>query len=239
VDSLGASADPFVINALVDENPMVRWVARDAARKRALIRHFAMFYRERAAAADSPCRVAAAVGGLGEVGTAADVATLVELLAHDKPRVRAAAAYALARVDQSAAVERLPGMLNDSAPGVTHAVRDALQPLAVRVGADKIAALLESVETKHGRRDAFLLGTALSKWDALPLLIEGAADGDEDIRTLASMALQRWLDEQNRTFVQPTRRQVAAIDTALQSRRLALQRSQVDELGAILAIWRP
>lgn len=237
VDSLGADADPFILSALVDENRTVRELARYAARQRALVSDFATFYRERAAAADSPRRAAAAVRGLGEVGTADDVLTIMDFLAHDQPRVRAAAAHALARLDESVAVELLPEMLKDAAPGVTHAVRDSLRRFASRVGAAKIAALLEGVETKHGRRDAFRLAAALSRWDALPLLIEGAADADEEIRTLARSALRRWLDEQNKTFVQPTRQQMQVIEAVLESRRLALQRSEVGALRSILRFW--
>lgn len=237
VDSIGESADPFILEALVDPNYMVREPARAVARERGLVDNFGAFYRERAGSAKATRTIAAAVYGLGEVGTSDDVGTIVEYLAHTKPRVRAAAVYALARVDESVAVERLPALLSDSAPGVTHAVRESLRPLAGRVGLVRIFEVLEGVETKHGRRDAFLIGAALSKWDVLPLLIEGAADSDDGIRTLAGMALDRWLGAQNTTFIAPTKAQLRAIETALETRRLAVPRPTVTQIRSILRFW--
>jgi len=237
IECLGQDAHPFILSALVDENRILRATARHAARERALVSDFVTYYRERATVPDSPRRVAAAVRGLAEVGTTDDVLIVVQYLASDQQRVRAAAVYATAHLDESTALEQLPKMLGDPAAPVTRAVRDSLRPLVERLGATKIALLLEDVVTKHGRRDAFHLAMSLGKWDALPLIIECAADTDEDIRTLALMALRRWLDEQNRTFVQPTRQQLQLIEGVLQTRRLALQRSGVDELRSILRLW--
>jgi hypothetical protein len=115
--------------------------------------------------------------------------------------------------------------------------RHAWVSAGMRPHASSIFALLEGYETEHGRRDAFLLAMALSKWEALPLRIVGAADGDEKIWTLARSALHRWLDEQNRTFAYPTRQQLQLIGAALESHRLALQRSGVAELRSILRFW--
>ena len=105
------------------------------------------------------------------------------------------------------------------------------------LGLERITELLERVETKHGRHDAFLIGAALSKWDVLPLLIEGAADSDDGIRTLAGMALDRWIRLQNRTFMAPTPDQLRAIEAMLETRRLALPRPIVAELRSIVGFW--
>lgn len=237
VDALGKETDAFILVALDDPNFMVREPARAAALERRLVDDFAAFYRGRAANAQSTRTIAAAVHGLGEVGTSDDVETIVEYLAHGRPRVRAAAVYALTRVDERVAVERLPAILSDPAPGVTHAVRESLRPMADRIGFERISALFERIDTKHGRRDAFLIGAALSKWDALPFLIEGAADSDEDIRTLAGMALDRWIGLQNRTFMAPTQDQLRAMEAILETHRLALPQPIVTELRSILRFW--
>lgn len=119
--------DRQVADYLDDDAPLVRAVARDAARRLGL--DVAAHYRAEASASMPP---AGAIAGLAEAGLARDVPLIRRLLAHPADHVRAAAIRALRQAD-AVEVDALLDLLRDPSPGVVREAALALAPFPERV----------------------------------------------------------------------------------------------------------
>ncbi|MFF4811091.1 hypothetical protein ACFY03_23065 [Micromonospora chersina] len=108
---------------LDDDAPLVRAVARDAARRLGID---AREHYRTAAGAGEPAL--GAIAGLAETGSAADAPLLRPLLTHSRARVRAQAVRGLRLLEAVVVHEVLP-LLRDPSPAVTREVATALRPL--------------------------------------------------------------------------------------------------------------
>ncbi|MGK5741275.1 hypothetical protein [Micromonospora sp. URMC 103] len=118
---VGQDAD--VAACLDDDAPLVRAVARDAARRIGIDPR--EHYR---AAVGAATPAPGAIAGLAETGSAADAPLLRPLLAHPRSRVRAQAVRAMRLLDAVVAQELLP-LLRDPSPAVVREATAALKPL--------------------------------------------------------------------------------------------------------------
>ncbi|MEU9829347.1 hypothetical protein [Micromonospora chersina] len=120
---LRAGQDREAAAYLDDDAPLVRAVARDAARRLGID---AREHYRSAAGAGKPAL--GAIVGLAETGSAADAPLLRPLLTHSQARVRAQAVRGLRLLDAVVVHEVLP-LLRDPSPAVTREVTTALRPL--------------------------------------------------------------------------------------------------------------
>ncbi|MFE9694355.1 HEAT repeat domain-containing protein [Micromonospora sp. NPDC005806] len=116
--------DGDVAAYLDDDAPLVRAVARDAARRLGI---GAREHYRTAVSAGEPAL--GAIVGLAETGSAADAPLLGPLLSHPQSKVRAQAVRALRLLDAVVA-EELLSLLRDPSPAVVREVTAALRPLA-------------------------------------------------------------------------------------------------------------
>ncbi|MFE9204875.1 HEAT repeat domain-containing protein [Micromonospora sp. NPDC007230] len=116
--------DSDVAVHLDDDAPLVRAVARDAARRLGIDAR--EHYRLAVGAAEP---LLGAIAGLAETGSAADAALLRPLLSHSLAKVRAQAVRGLRVLDAVGVGELLP-LLRDPSPAVVREVTAALRPLA-------------------------------------------------------------------------------------------------------------
>ncbi|MEV4814063.1 HEAT repeat domain-containing protein, partial [Micromonospora avicenniae] len=114
--------DSDVAAYLDDDAPLVRAVARDAARRLGVDAR--EHYRTTVSAGEPAL---GAIAGLAETGSAADAPLLRPLLTHSQARVRAQAVRALRLLDAVVAQEVLP-LLRDPSPAVVREVTAALAP---------------------------------------------------------------------------------------------------------------
>jgi HEAT repeat protein len=208
-ERLPAEATESLYAALLDQNPVVREVARFYLRRRGERADFAGVYRDHLSRDAGPKRLAAALAGLGETGTVSDVASVRAYCTHPRPSVRRAAVRALGMLDGEGQLPVLVQSLRDPAGSVARAARDQLRRRASLVAAD-VHEVFRSSAYPHTRLYALTLLSALGKWDSLPYLFEAAADADARIRAIARERLDAWIARQNRTMVQPTPRQLAS-----------------------------
>ncbi|MEU5565064.1 hypothetical protein [Micromonospora musae] len=115
--------DSDVTAYLDDDAPLVRAVARDAARRLGVDAR--EHYRSTVSAGEP---APGAIAGLAETGSAADAPLLRPLLTHPQARVRAQAVRALRLLDAVVAHEVL-ALLRDPSPAVVREVTAALGPL--------------------------------------------------------------------------------------------------------------
>lgn len=226
-ERLGPAALPALREALLDRRASLRAAAR-AALARLEPMDAAAYYRARMGA-DAP-RLDAAVAGLAETGGAEDADTVAPLLSHPRPRVRAAALRALARLAGDASVPGLVRALGDASSSVSRAAADALRPRVVRADASALAAWYGRAHAEPVRRNALSLLAARGKWDGLAWILQACADADPPIRAAGLRHLQRWRQRFNRSFSQPTPAQQERI-------RAALDEGGADALEAETVRW--
>lgn len=220
-EALSASVERFIelapaalTAALLDRHSAPRETARYHLRQAGGF-DAAAFYRQTLTEPATPSVLEAALSGLGETGTATDLGQVLPFLSHPFGRVRRAAVRAVGRLDGDGQIEVLLAALTDARPRVAHEAREALRPRLSLVDAEALWQTFRSAAASHVRRDALALLAALPKWEAVPFLVEAAADLDPALKERASEYLRTWLSAYNGSFVEPTRRQVARLEEAL------------------------
>jgi hypothetical protein len=223
-----ARARQLIEEALLDINPTARWQAR------ALILQpgpfdLAAFYRSALETAGSPARLRGALLGLGESGTPEDPSVISGYLTAERLSVRCAALRALADLEPLATTAPFLEALGAPQSSVSREGRRALEPRLGKVSATTIGALIvDQGREAHVRRNALSLANRLSKWERLPLLLDGCADHDAMTSKMALRLVEGWLAAYNRSFLQPTREQLDRAADAL-ARIPALTRRRVSE----------
>jgi len=233
-ERLGDDAEKWLTAGLLDPSKSVREIARFFLRRSGLRSDFAAYYRERLHDPDVQ-RLASAIAGLGETGGASDVHLVLPFLEHERPKVRRPALRALSSLDPEATLPRIVEMLHDPAPSVSHAARQTLRRR--RVDPAAVTSVFRTAAHSHSRFDALALGTTLSKWDSLPLLLEAATDDDPRLRTAARTWLKAWVAKQNRSFAQPTAAQIDGVRAALEAHRFAIEPVVTTELWSVVRYW--
>jgi HEAT repeat protein len=230
---MGIAALPALRDALLDRAAGMRAEAR-AAIERLEPMDFAAFYRARLAP-DAP-RLAEAVIGLGETGTAEDADLVAPLLDHPRPRVRANVLRALPRFAGDGAVPALLAAVGDPSSAVSRTAADVLRPRVARADAGALAGLMDAENAPHVRRNALSLLAARSKWDGIAWILQACGDADPAVRTAAREHLARWRQQFNRSFSQPTPAQQERIRAALDGAGNAIDRETAKWLRFAMGI---
>ena len=169
-------ARPLLEAALLDTHTTARWQARALVLARGPF-DLAGFYRRVLAAADQPALVRGALLGLGESGTADDVARVVPFLSADRLRVRCAALRARADLEPLSATEPYLAALRSAEPGTSREARRALEPRLSHVAVAVLHAfVVDGAQPPHTRRNALSLAYGKSKWEKLPVLLDACVD---------------------------------------------------------------
>jgi HEAT repeat protein len=221
--------------ALLDDNTSARWQARMLRIRRGPI-DLADFYRTALAEARAPARLRGALLGLGESGTAADIAAVTAHLGADPTSVRRAAVRALSGLEADSSTQPFLAALVDPLPGISKEARRALLPRLRYLPIQVLADLIASDRAPHVRGSALALASALSKWDALPLLLEGGGASAPEVAARAGLLLRGWLARYNKSFPLPTPAQVERIEAVWG--RVAAAVPASGELGQIVRLAR-
>jgi HEAT repeat protein len=211
-ERMGTSALPALRGMLLDRAPTTRGEAR-ALIDRLEPMDFAEYYRDRIAP-DAP-RLAEAVAGLAETGAAEDAYVVEPLLAHSRPRVRAAALRALVRLTGDAAVPALVAALGDGSASVSRVAADGLRPRAARADVAALGAWFSGDHAPHVRRNALALLAVRGKWDGIAWILQACGDADPTVHEAGMRQLRWWHQRFNRSFTQPAPAQQERIRAAL------------------------
>jgi hypothetical protein len=222
--------------ALLDTNTTARWQARVLALARGPF-DLAAFYRRALSTVTRAQAIRGALLGLGESGTADDVALLAPFHAADRLGVRCAALRARASLEPLSSIEPYLAALRLPAASVSREARRAIEPRIAQVPVAILHELVvEQALPAHARRNALSLANGKSKWERLPVLLDACADQDEMIANLALLFVDGWCGGYNRSFLQPTPPQVdaaAAVFARVSSRLGARARA---EIGSVLSV---
>ncbi|MEV6303084.1 HEAT repeat domain-containing protein [Actinoplanes sp. NPDC051861] len=175
--------DPEVVKHLDDPAPLVRALARDAARRTgvdALAR-----YRTAVLTAPTP----PAIAGFAETASAKESPLLEPLLRSSEAKVRIAAVRALRLLDAVTAATMIP-LLGDPSSVVVREAANALRPMARTVSADLLWQLLADPGVAR-RRASYRLLTAFPVAAALRAGLIAATDSDPRLAMRAQADVTR------------------------------------------------
>jgi len=173
------------------------------------------FYRGALSGADRPAPVRGALLGLGESGTADDVACVMPFLSAERLSVRRAALRARANLEPLSATLPYLVALRSSEPALSREARRALESRLSHVAVALLHELVvDQALPPHTRRNALSLASGKSKWERLPVLLDGCADPDESIASTARFLVDGWCARYNSSFLQPTPAQLEAAATS-------------------------
>ncbi len=178
-----------------------------------------------------------AICGLGETGTASDMALVSAHFHSPLPTLRCAAVYAAGKLDADSCVATLTDLLSDPNSSVSREALKALLPKARQLPVKDLETLFASDAAFHTRRNALTLIIHVGKWRKLPVLLNACVDLDARIAGLATRALRGWLFNYNRSFAEPTRTETERIKAVLDKVEAKLPSGVTRELRACLAIY--
>lgn len=229
-------ARPLLEAALLDTHTTARWQARSLVLARGPF-DLAGFYRRVLSSANQPALVRGALLGLGESGTAEDVARVVPFSSADRLRVRCAALHARADLEPLASTDPYLAALRSIEPGLSREARRALEPRLSHVPVAILHTLVvDYALPSHTRRNSLSLANGKSKWERLPVLLDACIDPDELIANMASLLVGGWCARYNRSFLQPTRAQVQAASASFARVSHRLGARPHAEVGHILSV---
>jgi HEAT repeat protein len=206
---LGPEGEGWILAAVSDRNSMVRATARFVLKGRGV--DFAALNRRALQAGGADAE--GALLGLGDVGRAEDAEVVEPFLAAARPHVRAAAVKTLDHLLRDAAVPAILPRLADDSPRVSRAAAKALERRAVPPPA--LAAIFAGAHPPHARANALRLLARGSRWEVIPWIVRGAADGDPRVKKAARRALDRLGSAFHRSFQGPAPDQLARLSAEL------------------------
>lgn len=195
--------------ALLDPGASVRMTACFLVRECFPGFDVAEFYRSRLAATRPRVR-AAACAGLGVVGSRQDCElVLAHIAAGEALCVRKEALRALANLNPEAHAQLLFDALCSSTPGISRAAALALHGNRARLPG--LCGLVRHHALPHVRLNALRLLTHVDKWSRLAALLGAARDPECHIRQAALMRIGDFLRNMNKTFITPSKEQLAEV----------------------------
>ncbi len=224
-------ATPLLLDALLDRHTSMRELSRFYLQKSCNF-DAAAFYRERMTATNDG-KLVGIIQGLGETGVADDIHRIRPFVEFTEARHRKAALYALSRIGPDTLLETFVTALADLHPGVSNEACKALLPRAHRLDPKPISALLQDTEPVHVRRNALKLAFRLSKWTALPILLE-VSTGESNVAVQARKFLYSWLYSSTRAYPAPTESQRNVAKAAFARIPRTFELKLRDELSSFL-----
>lgn len=225
--------------ALLDVAAATRWQAQQLlARARSI--DLAEFYRAALARPSTSMHTKGALLGLGECGQETDVLLVRPHLDSDLASVRRIAMQVLGKLEPTTVVAPFFLALSDRLPGVANAARRALGARTAHVRVERLLEILaSSTAPVHARANAVALGSHLSKWDALFLMLTALDTPDSESLESVRIVVASWVRNYNRSFARPTGHQLVAIEAALDRARLdAAVRGEVRQIvHAARGVW--
>ncbi|MEM7249953.1 MAG: hypothetical protein AAF493_00925 [Pseudomonadota bacterium] len=212
---------PDVRNRVVDRSRAIRHAARFYMQENRLVddsETFASFYRD---AIDHGDRLAG-LRGLAECGTADDLDAPTPYLNDKRARIADAALNA---VNALSAATPLALLMNQVAHIHPRCSKTAARLLADDLTEEVIARahdlLMDEHSLAHVRLNALRLLMEQSKWRRLQSILRATSVADAQVRSAGQHYLTTWHRAFNRSFIQPTQQDLAALESALRGANLS------------------
>ena len=145
-------------------------------------------------------RIAAAVAGVGETGSAADAGVVRRFAADPSAVVRREVVRAIYRLDPESGAEVFTAALEDSSRAVARVGREILRRKPLLVDAGRLWRIVTESSLSYKRNIALHLMALQERWTALEYLLRAETLADDDLVRQADEALRYWLDQTNKDF---------------------------------------
>ena len=235
LEELSEEAPSRLRAALLDVHVAIRELAQYALRKSGGF-DIAAFYRD--SLGNEGQSLYAAISGLGETGSAKDAGLILPYVSHPSPKVRRAGVQALNRLDGEAYIELLLASLADDVPSVSRAARDALKTRVPLIQPGQLWRVFNQSTQPHTKRAVAFLIAALPKWESIPMLVRACADSNERVSSAAREYVHRWMRRYNRSFSQPSLRQLNLLSEALKESDSRLEAKVVEDFRQLITSWK-
>ncbi|MBS1956437.1 MAG: hypothetical protein JST89_19780 [Cyanobacteria bacterium SZAS-4] len=203
------SSTSQVMKALLDSSSAVRLFARWKLKELDTKIDFRQFYLDQIATNKNVSDIAAAVAGLGEIGSPHDAEKLFPLMLHASVSVQKSAIRTLAKLDVKSYTELFMQKLQSEASGISRAATDALIPMMHIIKVEELWLIFTTTPFPHVKRNAVRLLDKCSQWDRVGYFLLLAVSGDQEFRAIALNKLRCWHDEFRTTWecTKPTAKQ--------------------------------
>lgn len=226
-------------NALMDSSGIVRDFARWKIEKLGLLIDLRQVYVALLASQDDATQLAAAIAGLGEVGSIQEAEIVLPFVESKSVRVRKAAVRTIARLDGKAHIELFVRLLADRSAGVSMAASNALESFVTDVNAAALWRVFDANEQWHVKRNTLRLLNQIGKWERISYLLAAAAQSDLKARELALQCGEGWAREFASTwnYSKPEPEEKARIQSAMDRLSNELPAGMRKILGDCLKEW--
>lgn len=179
------------------------------------------------------------IAGLGEVGSLRDAAVIEPYMQSDDEQERSAAVHAIDRLGGDSRASLLFAALRDTAPSVSSAARRALIRRPEGIDFSAVLSVFHEDDRLYVRRNSFQVLSAASKWSWLRYCLIAASDADPDIRARGLDQIDYWKLMWNRSFVEPTPKDLAGIEAAISNLDDEMRAHVLDRIGIFLKSVKP
>jgi HEAT repeat protein len=179
-------------------------------------------------------RLKAAIDGLGELGSRADLDLVTRFADTTVPGIRRSVIRAAGRLNPGEGVRLAIAALADPSPSVRAAAVSVLRANAARVDFAAINDFIMAIPASGIRERLLPVLRDAPKWDAAVYLLQALADGEPAVRTRASQLIGSWLSRFNDSHAQPTPIHLQRMREALDARASELPEATVRELRFIV-----
>ena len=200
-------------NLLIDKNATVRESARYYLKNNRVDIDFRAFYKSH-----FKDRTVSAILGLGETGIPEDAKEIEDYLSVSQISIVRAAMTAVMRLASTKYVELITEFLADNRVGIVTTAKNLIIKTAL-IDYSRITEIFYATPYKITKQKCFSILLTTRKWPRLILILDVLESGESEIAESATVALQRWVGNYNRSFVTPNEAQIKQI------------RESIDRLG--------
>lgn len=113
--------------------------------------------------------------------------------------------------------EKILSFLKDKRQDISKSAKRVLYNEIYDNDADAVYAIFKKAEYVHVKVNSCTLLCSISKWCALPYIIEFCADENESVSAIGRFSLEGWESRFNQSFTTPSKNQVEKIRKSLAS----------------------
>ncbi|MCL2013751.1 MAG: hypothetical protein FWG69_02040 [Oscillospiraceae bacterium] len=195
---------------LLDKSMAARETSRFYLGKNAPRYDYRAFYKSRLN--DS---TASAILGLGEVGISEDVSDIENYLKSEQISIVRAAMFAVMRLDSEKYSPQITDFLSDNRTGIVKTACNLIMKTAVP-DYTRVMEIFRTTKFTNTRQKCFSVLLTASKWQRLIFILDILEIGDSDMIESATVALDRWFDNWNRSYTVATSAQIEKITESIE-----------------------
>lgn len=173
--------------------------------------------------------------GLGETGLKEDALLLLPFASSNESQKVVGAIKAISNITDDEYIELFINNLASSSRAVSKHASRILKQKYYSMQIQKIHQIFLVEESFYIRKNCASLLTSLSKWDAIPYILEICSDKDKNISLFGENAYLKWVVRFNRSFRAPAALQLTNLQEAIDEYRENIRKETINYLEFLLS----